>query len=321
MIVGSVTQVPKKRTYTKSLSNRLVSRIYTISGKRVCKNAYLKTLQINESRIKLALDKQVNSDTFADGRGTLSGGRFAISPEKFKQIQSHIESFPRYISHYCRQQTESKFLSSNLNLAKIFKLYEESHKFPVSFSAYKKIFYENYNLRFKRPHKDTCLRCDIFFEKKKRATGETIREIEDAHMAHLDKAKQLRDQMNKDLELAQTDEELEVLTFDLQKTHPLPNIPTNIAYYSRQLNLFNLGIHVGSKKQGIFNVWQENEGSRGTQEVGSCLKKQIEKIKAPVKKLILWSDACGGQNRSIKLILMLIHLLQNHSYLETIRVR
>lgn len=48
--------------------------------------------------------------------------------------------------------------------------------------------------------------------------------------------------------------------------------------------------------------------SKGTQEVGSCLKKFID---TPVKKLILWSDSCGGQNRSIKLILLLIHMLQN----------
>lgn len=37
--------------------------------------------------------------------------------------------------------------------------------------------------------------------------------------------------------------------------------------------------------------------------------------------MILWSDSCGGQNRSIKLILMLIHILQNHQTLESISIR
>lgn len=41
----------------------------------------------------------------------------------------------------------------------------------------------------------------------------------------------------------------------------------------------------------------------------------------PVKNLILWSDSCGGQNRSIKLVLILIHVLQNHPSLETISLR
>lgn len=55
--------------------------------------------------------------------------------------------------------------------------------------------------------------------------------------------------------------------------------------------------------------------------MGSCLKKKIETIRAPVKTLLLWSDSCGGQNRSIKLVLMMIHILQNHPSLETISLR
>lgn len=40
-----------------------------------------------------------------------------------------------------------------------------------------------------------------------------------------------------------------------------------------------------------------------------------------VKNLILWSDSCGGQNRNIKLTLMLKALLNDHPTLETIRLR
>lgn len=77
-----------------------------------------------------------------------------------------------------------------------------------------------------------------------------------------------------------------------------------------------------AQKKGVFNVWTEREAGRGTQEVRSCLRKYInENIKAPVKKLILWSDSCGGQNRSIKLVLMLIHTLQNHPSLESISIK
>lgn len=127
--------------------------------------------------------------------------------------------------------------------------------------------------------------------------------------------------MNEDLERAKIDDEIETLTFDLQKVLFLPKIPTNIVYYLRQLNLYNFGIHVGSTNQGIFNVWLEYEASKGTQEVGSCLRKYIMNIRHPVKKLLLWSDSCGGQNRSIKLVMMLMHTLQNHPSLETISLR
>jgi len=128
--------------------------------------------------------------------------------------------------------------------------------------------------------------------------------------------------MNEDILESQNNPELETLTFDMQKTHPIPKIPTGIAYYKRQLNFYNLGIHVGSQNQGIFNVWTENHAGKGTQEVGSCLLKYMrEHIHAPVKELRLWSDSCGGQNRSNKLVLLLIHAMLNHPIIEKITIR
>lgn len=144
--------------------------------------------------------------------------------------------------------------------------------------------------------------------------------IEEWHNGHLELAETLRSQMADDLEQAKTDNSLEVLLFDFQKILSLPKLSTSIVYYKRQLNLYNFGLHVGSTNQAIFNVWNEMQVSKGTQEVGSCLKKHIQEINGP-KKLILWSDSCGGQNRSIKLILMLIHILQNHDTLDTISIR
>lgn len=206
----------------------------------------------------------------------------------------------------------------------MFDLYKIEHKNSVCFSSYKRIFYDNFNLRFKKPTKDTCLRCDTFKTKLQNPTLSLSERqmIQKCHNDHIDHATALENQMKKDLELAQTDVEVETLTFDMQKTHSLPKLTANIVYYMRQLNLYNLGIHVGSTLKGMFNIWLEYEASKGTQEVGSCLKKYIfENIKAPVKKLFLWSDSCGGQNRSIKLVLFLIHILQNHTSLESISIR
>lgn len=112
--------------------------------------------------------------------------------------------------------------------------------------------------------------------------------------------------MKADLTKAKEDISTETLTFDMEKTHSLPKLPTSVVYYKRQLNLYNLGIHSGSTGQGFFYVWLEHEAGRGTQEVESCLRRYIkEKLKPNVTHLILWSDSCGGQNRSIKMILIL----------------
>lgn len=69
-------------------------------------------------------------------------------------------------------------------------------------------------------------------------------------------------------------------------------------------------------------MWVEGEAGRGSQEVGSCLRRFItEEVHRGVKKLILWSDSCGGQNRNIKLVLMLKSILEHHPTLETVTMK
>ncbi|VEN43467.1 unnamed protein product [Callosobruchus maculatus] len=66
-------------------------------------------------------------------------------------------------------------------------------------------------------------------------------------------------------------------------------------------------------------IWREGVAGRGAQEVGSCLKKFIDQhLKNGVEDLILWSDSCGGQNRNIKIVLLLKKILSEHSTLQTI---
>lgn len=53
-------------------------------------------------------------------------------------------------------------------------------------------------------------------------------------------------------------------------------------------------------------IWSENIASRGGQEIGSCLLKHFkENVSSDVSKIILYSDSCGGQNRNIKLTMLL----------------
>lgn len=302
-------------------TNQGAIRDYLIYGSPVCQQAILKTLQISDKRLYTAIHKFVNCNTLCDLRGQSSGGRNALPESKKNEVRAHIASFPKYVSHYTRGKTESKYLNVDLSLAKLYQLYKAEANNPVSQSYYNNIFYTNFNLRFKKPKKDTCHKCDFFDIKIKSSTGVEREIYEECHRIHLECAEFLRSQMERDIAAAKLDELLEVLTFDMQKLLMLPNIPTSIIYYLRQLNLYNFGIHTGSTGRGKFNIWTEDEASKGTQEVGSCLKSHIEEITRPIKKLILWSDSCGGQNRSIKLILMLMYILHNHDTLESISMR
>ncbi|KAJ0177334.1 hypothetical protein K1T71_007343 [Dendrolimus kikuchii] len=309
ILQGSVIEVKKNRSYS-------------IHSKRafICKKAFLITLGISQSRIDVALNKFREQAPIDDKRGVKSGGRNAIDEEQLLQIKQFIESLPKYSSHYCR--ASATFLAPNLNLSIIYDLYKEKYEKYVSFSRFRLSFYKDFNLRFKKPQKDTCLRCDLYKANKTIATGEQLSSLETEHKAHLDHAYKLRDQMKKDLAAAKINDSIQTLTFDLEKTHYLPRLPTSVVYYKRQLNLHNLGIHCGSDGKGYFYIWLEHEAGRGTQEVGSCLKKNISAhLKPDVTQLILWADSCGGQNRSIKMMLMLFHILHNHATLQKITIR
>lgn len=68
-------------------------------------------------------------------------------------------------------------------------------------------------------------------------------------------------------------------------------------------------------------VWVEGTAGRGSQEVGSALKKYILENCLNIEELILWSDSCGGQNRNIKIVLMMKHVLHSHPTLKKITMR
>ncbi len=147
-----------------------MTRKYTMFGVEVCKTALVKTLQISPGRLTVALRK-LGSDSFGDDRGKAIGGWNKLPSAKREEVRGHILSFPKYVSHYARNQTESKFLNSTLNLAIMYRLYKKKFKNPVSQSFYKRVFYVDFNLRFKVPKKDTCKKCDHYLVKAKTAEG------------------------------------------------------------------------------------------------------------------------------------------------------
>nr|CAD7202039.1 unnamed protein product [Timema douglasi] len=91
-------------------------------------------------------------------------------------------------------------------------------------------------------------------------------------------------------------------------------------YYSQQLAACNLGIHDSVKGRGTMCLWTENFGGRGSLEIDSCLYKYLttEVRMCEKKKLILWSDNCGGQNKIRYIIAMYLVLLANNVFSEIV---
>ena len=132
-ISSCVNELPKKRCYTKNKANqkRKYTRKYYLKGNEVCKVTFMKTLKISSSRVDSSL---VKSETFIDKRGKKKSSK-AFSNEKKQIVVDHIKS------SYFPQQT----------LRGMWNLYMESFPDePVSESFYKRIFYENFKLKFSK---------------------------------------------------------------------------------------------------------------------------------------------------------------------------
>ena len=103
--------------------------------------------------------------------------------------------------------------------------------------------------------------------------------------------------------------EEEAFTFDLQKVMPFPRLTTNEVYYRCQLSAYNLGIHNLHRNINVMNVWDETVASRVANEIGSCLAHYcLERAAEGVQYITAYSDACGGQNRNRKMVLMWMHI-------------
>lgn len=123
---------------------------------------------------------------------------------------------------------------------------------------YRNTFNTEFNLGFGSPKSDTCSVFD-------RNGGDADHKKHATHAKKQDKE-------------AQGNENIYFITFDLQKTLPLPKLSTSIAFYLRQLWLYNLGVHFVSQKTsgGFFQLWTEDEGGRGSEEIPSALLASLD---------------------------------------------
>lgn len=69
------------------------------------------------------------------------------------------------------------------------------------------------------------------------------------------------------------------------------------------------------ENQGYMYFWDESTASRGSQEISSCLTKYLQQNSC--KNVIIYSDICGGQVRSINVNLSLMTLTPNSEDIDT----
>lgn len=187
-----------------------------------------------------------------------------------------------------------------------------------------KNFFTQYNMDFHKPKKDQCLLCN----KYKTVTDENSPDLEiwkNKYEEHI----KLRDQSQKakenDKDRADSDENFNSITIDLQKVLNMPSSSVSLLYYLRKLNVYNATIYEAkSPNDGFCYLWTELEGRKGSDEVATALYLWIQRLPKTVTEISIFSVTCAAQNRNQYLVCLLLYLVQTthlevieHKYLES----
>ena len=200
--------------------------------------------------------------TVTDGRGRHHNQPHTISEEVKVKIRNHIQSFPRRQSHYSQSSNRHReYLPEGLSIAEMHRLYLTKHKPEagdkpvVKEWLYRKIFNEQFNLGFGYPRSNTCQTCDGLRIAIEAASDQTTRQELNLELAdHQLKASLGYQHLREDTQLAHSDSNVHVITFDLQQNLPVPTLTHSAMFYLRQLWVYNFGIHECSGGNGIVCV-------------------------------------------------------------------
>ena len=107
---------------------------------------------------------------------------------------------------------------------------------------------------------------------------------------------------------------LKTFCFDHQQNQVLPKVPDQIAYYSRQLYVYNFAV-VENREDGKLtpdNVFiytcKENDFSKNSLSCSTAVFDVLMKSNmADVDTVRLVSDACEGQNKNSAFLVMACH--------------
>ncbi|XP_067643864.1 uncharacterized protein [Eurosta solidaginis] len=287
----------------------------------ICRNFLLNLFQIIPATFYRWLKDPFNK-YYRPGRGP----RLKPSDEKVNFVRNFINSLPSYESRFGRSSAKKKYLKEGLTLNKVYTEYscrwktetssrEPEEQKPVSKHFFSGILNE-FNLTFKDSSSGRCMTCNKFnlMLKKENLTENERNSIEEDRKLHNQLAQPIQKEFSEDIEKAKLEDKTVVLVFDLQKALETPSFSSNIAFDMRHLWTYNLCIvnEADGHDKAYMYVWSENIASRGAEEIASCLIKHFRMhLSRDVKHIILYSNSCGGLNRSLKITLLVKHFLAN----------
>ena len=314
-LFGCLQTGSPKYLFANATRHRDVAVKYTVNNGcktiRVCKKAFMRLHAISQSKVDhiVGQAKQGIPTARPSKRGMHSNRPNRLPESRRELVREHIRLFPSEMSHYSRHENPNRrYLPATLSVNKMYVEYvawaEEKGELPVTSSMYRSIFTSDFNLGFGCPRTDTCSKCETLqstdLDKHKRAAAAAF------------------EQQASDRQTARADSSAVYITFDLEKTLPLPRLSCGDAFYLRQLWLYNAGVHLISKKKegAYFHIWTENEAHRGAKEICSAVLAFLEssEVCGVDKTLVAWTDSCSGQNKNFQMLCFWQYLLLTNRF-------
>jgi len=280
----------------------------------VCKEFYLKTLNIDSKRIVNAQEsKNMVTGTprpYIRGKHTKKSCRAQRDSER-----RHIESIPVVDSHYCHRDTNKSYIDGRMNLQMLYEKYvedcQQTDLVPAKLHMYRDVFNHEYNIDFVKPKKDRCDTCEA-------AKVHCSEEPKPQFAEHLRGKTESHNERNKD---RQTSNQC-IVCFDMQNVFALPLANVSNFFYKRKLSVYHLTGHCSISKQSYGVLWPETLSGRSGNDIASALVCILERLVADhpddTGEIVLWSDSCVPQNRNKVMSTALMLFMQNHPSVRVI---
>lgn len=283
----------------------------------MCKEFFLKTLDISQRRVSYFFERVQNTVTGVP-RSPMKGKNTKkfTNEEHVSEVRQHIQSYPMVESHYTRAESKRKFLEGTLNLSMMYSMYKKLVANPVKENIYRKIFNSDFNISFQKPKKD---RCDLCEENRfiVNPTTEQVTKFTD----HTSRKLLCKTERDNDREMYKEGKDLTtaVVCFDLENVFALPRAHASNFFYKRKCNSYNLTAHCSTNSKSYCAIWNEFVAGRAGNHIACALTKILKQILIDlpsIEKVILWSDSCTPQNRNQVMTMALKYFLHENPSLK-----
>lgn len=309
---------PKRRISDCKYSERQTSWKYQININGtlhdVCRQFFLGVLQVSPKRVRVIQQKINNGDiVVSDKRGKHLSRPSKIKESVWKMVEDHWESIPNTPSHYCAEKSKLRYFDNpDLDIKTLFEQFKIYFKdktgcdLQMKYATYHRNFREKSKYALRMPRTDVCdfcFKCNIILKEN---PNDPCKVQHDIHMKKVDSYKAIKKVI---LDKCKTDDSLLVLEFDFAQNRPLPKLEVNSVFYKRLLWMYIFNVHCHNDDNSAMYWFLESKGEKNCNAVCSFLYDFIGRRRlSSVKKIVLFSDATGGQNKSIKVVSFLAWL-------------